>query len=1058
MRPIRLTMTAFGSFAEETCVRFDEFQSGLYLVVGETGAGKTTIFDAIVFALFGTASGSERRPDMMHSDYVEKSVDTVVTLTFDHVGKPYTVTRTIHYRKSRSGQYTDAVLSAELWSPDGAPLTGHTAVTKRCEELLGLNADQFKKIIMLAQGEFREFLSADAAKKSEILGRLFDSSEYVRFQTLLGAARSALADRRKASRETVELLLRSAFQPPVPEPGAEDEPYLPGDPRLLERLDALTERERLQAEALTGEKSAARGALDALHVKRGAAEGDNQKLDELKKKREHLLELEDRRGETEALSRRRDRGERAFRRVLPALEKHRAAVAAVSRTEAEIARLRQEAEVLRGQREKAAAELAKAEALEPRVRELQAERRRLEDSLPAYDEADREANGLVQAQREAEALRLSRKDKEAKKAQADGALADGEAELLTLEDAEARAVRAQSLYEAAAADAGAFTGKDSLPEGVKAAEKAARRLADDEAELRALIGEAADKEDRYHRLYRAFIGGQAGLLGAELEEKLRADGRAACPVCRSEFTRGEPHDFAVPVEGTPSQAQVDQAKDLFEKADHAREERGSAVVERRAALQSSREALLARAVKLLPDCRSWEILSGEGYLDRAAERFRQALAEAEARRGEAEARVQRRNALKKRRDELSAEAVRLGGELEELRARLQEAETAAAARTERVKALRDALPFPDRETAKERIDALSRESGGLEKQIEVGRNAFNAAREAADKADGRLSATEKSLPDLVRERGDAADLFAQALSDNGFPDREAFEDALPPAGQDPEAWLARQAETVSAWKNDLENTRSRTAELEEQTAELRYTDLEALDVRLRQAESRYADAEAALERHSALLRNHMDVREKAAASLGALAATDAAWARLDKLADLALGVTGEGGKLSFERYVMGSIFRQVLDMANRRLDVMSGGQYTLVHTTNAGRANAAAGLEIEVLDACTGRQRGPGSLSGGETFQVSLSLALGLSDVVQSRAGGMGLDAIFIDEGFGALDSAALASAISVLSQLTEGNRLVGVISHVDKLEESIPQKLRVKKTGRGSRIVPELS
>ena len=123
---------------------------------------------------------------------------------------------------------------------------------------------------------------------------------------------------------------------------------------------------------------------------------------------------------------------------------------------------------------------------------------------------------------------------------------------------------------------------------------------------------------------------------------------------------------------------VDAAQERFEEADRAREERGSAVVERRAALQSSREALLARAVKLLPDCRSWEILSGEGYLDRAAERFRQALAEAEARCEEAEARVQRRNALKKRRDELSAEAVRLGGELEELRTRLQEAETAAA--------------------------------------------------------------------------------------------------------------------------------------------------------------------------------------------------------------------------------------------------------------------------------------------------------------------------------------------------------------------------------------------
>ena len=171
-----------------------------------------------------------------------------------------------------------------------------------------------------------------------------------------------------------------------------------------------------------------------------------------------------------------------------------------------------------------------------------------------------------------------------------------------------------------------------------------------------------------------------------------------------------------------------------------------------------------------------------------------------------------------------------------------------------------------------------------------------------------------------------------------------------------------------------------------------------------------------------------------------------------------MGAKSEGGKLSFERYVMGSIFREVLEMANRRLDIMSGGRYLLVHTTGAGRTNSVAGLEIEVLDLVTGKQRPSNSLSGGESFQVSMSLALGLSDVVQSHAGGIGLDTLFIDEGFGTLDGGALDNAVTVLKQLTEGNRLVGIISHVDKLEESIPQKLRVRKTGQGSRLTRELS
>ncbi len=191
MRPVRLTMTAFGSFAEETCVRFDEFQSGLYLVVGETGAGKTTIFDAVMFALYGTASGNDRSTDMLHCDHVPKSVDTLVKLRFSQGGKEYEVERRLHFSKKRGtdDQFGDAKPDAVLREPDRAPTEGANRVTARIEALLGLNAEQFRKIIMLAQGEFREFLNADSDKKNEILGRLFDSAPYLWYQNLLAGAR-----------------------------------------------------------------------------------------------------------------------------------------------------------------------------------------------------------------------------------------------------------------------------------------------------------------------------------------------------------------------------------------------------------------------------------------------------------------------------------------------------------------------------------------------------------------------------------------------------------------------------------------------------------------------------------------------------------------------------------------------------------------------------------------------------------------------------------------------------------------------------------------------------
>ena len=154
---------------------------------------------------------------------------------------------------------------------------------------------------------------------------------------------------------------------------------------------------------------------------------------------------------------------------------------------------------------------------------------------------------------------------------------------------------------------------------------------------------------------------------------------------------------------------------------------------------------------------------------------------------------------------------------------------------------------------------------------------------------------------------------------------------------------------------------------------------------------------------------------------------------------------------------MGAVFREILDMSNRRMELMSGGRYELVHKTGADRKNAKAGLEIEVLDNSTGQQRPSGSLSGGEAFFTSLALALGLSDVVRNHAGGRQMEALFIDEGFGTLSDDVLDKAMGVLNQLTEGNRLVGIISHVDKLSESIPQKIRVRSGERGSTLQLEL-
>ena len=309
---------------------------------------------------------------------------------------------------------------------------------------------------------------------------------------------------------------------------------------------------------------------------------------------------------------------------------------------------------------------------------------------------------------------------------------------------------------------------------------------------------------------------------------------------------------------------------------------------------------------------------------------------------------------------------------------------------------------------------------------------------AAEKA--ALEEKHRSLNELLRSHRDALEK------------RQRERDTCAGSLAEKEKSLAVRQEELAAARRE-EYDRQREAGLTEGNESL---DAEALQTRSREVSAAFSAANEACQRQEVLLQNHRRVYTQAGEARASLASSEKAWDRLNTLATLAIGSSGEGGKLSFDRYVMGAVFREILELANRRMERMSGGRYELVHKVGTERRNARAGLEIEVLDHNTGQRRGPGSLSGGESFFTSLALALGLSDVVQNRAGGKQMDALFIDEGFGTLSDDVLDKALEVLGQLTEGDRLVGIISHVDRLDESIPQKIRVHAGEHGSTLCLE--
>lgn len=1061
MRPLHLSMTAFGSYAETAVLPFEELKHGLYLVTGDTGAGKTTIFDAIMFALYGVASGRDRKGDMLHCDHVSRAVDTEVSLRFLQNGKEYTVTRKIHFSKKRGaeGQYNPGTLSAVLLEPDRDPTEGSERVTERCEELLGLNSEQFRKIIMLAQGEFKEFLKADSDKKNEILGKLFDNSSYLWMQNLLIQARGELGERRKTCADRQRQLMQSAFLPPKDLTAAEREAFLPDHPELCRNLRCLIGKETEELAERRAEREAVDESIGRLNIQKGAAETMNLLLDELERQTERLTALEAADADMKAREERMRRAEAALHRAMPAAAEADRTEAELRATLAAIEEGKQLVELFARDVEAAQQALSADDQAAKEAESADARIRAIAEQLPHYREL---AQSRIERDRAMEALLAAQRDitdRREKLSVLDKEICTLQNTLDDMSGVDAEEQEAAWRFDQANDKWKALAGKKGVGEELQSIREGIDSLEETERHLLMLTWRAGDCVTRYDRLYQRFISAQAGLLAEGLRRELAEKDEVECPVCRTRISRGGLSQLAPLPQETPGEAEVEAAKKAAELAEGERSRCQSEVQAQRAALRARKEALLDRAAVLLPDCTGWEQLCAEGYLKAAVARARTQAAEAEKKRREAELRRQERERSREDLAKKTEAFHKLQSELTELQERAQEQNTLAHEADASIKALQKQLYQDSEQTAEQEKRALEAKKTALLRLIRNHEEAVKEARQSLDHARGSLEEKQNALGRL-REAADTARAdLAKALAETGFDSREAAERALAPiGGGDGESWLAAERRALSEHQSEKKHVREQIDSLRTQTAGRQRTQLDALEQRLAQLSADSAEAAARCSELKAALSNHAKVLEQVEETSRELAATEGPWRRLDRLASLAGGVNSESGKLSFDRYVMGAVFREILEMANRRMELMSGGRYELVHKVGAERRNAKAGLDIEVLDNSTGLQRSAASLSGGETFFASLALALGLSDAVQNHAGGKQMDALFIDEGFGTLSDDVLDKALDVLNQLSEGRRLVGIISHVDRLDESIPQKIRVKNGDKGSVLSLELA
>ncbi|MCR5575587.1 MAG: SMC family ATPase [Oscillospiraceae bacterium] len=1061
MRPLHLEMTAFGSYAGPAVLPFAELRHGLYLVTGDTGAGKTTIFDAIMFALFGVASGSERRGDMLHCDYVPKSTDTVVKLRFSQNGKEYTVERRIHFSKKRGAQeqYGDGAVSALLIEPDRAPIEGAGKVTARCEELLGLNAEQFRRIIMLAQGEFKKFLKADSDEKNEILGKLFDNSAYLYYQNLLLAARDELKRRRSAGTEELRSLMVISFQPPQELDDASREGFLPAHPELIDNLRQLVREETERLEKTGAERDAALKTLNEASKRQGEAASMNALIEELAAERARLAALEARDGEMRQRQAALDRADAALHKALPAIRSAAQAETELALNMAEIEDLKNDLVEISQRVTEAEAAVSADEAAAQEQRELESRIHAINEQLPRYAALTRKRSEKEQAEKKLREASSQRAAKEEEFRASETELLALRETLDALEGADAALAACQAASQRAGERVEALSGETGLSREIAAIRELEVQLEAEKEALIRLTDEAGKASADADALYQKFIAAQAAVLANDLRRALAEDGEAACPVCGTHLHRGQLARLAQLPEETPSKDEVDEARRLAADAERARGGQAASVQAAGAAISARRQAAVERAAGLLPGCDSWEALIAPGVLETAVEDARQNAAACRNALSAAQEQRDRRDGIKKALPEKEQAQKTAQREIEALRGAEQTQRGLLQAAEAAVNVLEGQIDEPDEALASEKKARLEARVEQIIRQIQQHRTELAETKSGRDTILGSLAEKENAALRLTAARSEAFDKRDRALEETGFEDADAALSVLAPLhDQDPEVWIRAERQALSAHEIGKAGSRELIRTRQEQTEGRQLADLSELERQKEQLSEAYRLANEAFSRQDSLLKNHSSVLDRAAEIKQQLADSDAAWKRLDGLASLAGGVNSESGRLSFDRYVMGAMFREILEMANRRMELMSGGRYVLLHKAGADRRNARAGLEIEVLDNNTGVQRSSGSLSGGETFFTSLALALGLSDVVQNHAGGRQMDALFIDEGFGTLSDDVLDKALDVLSQLTEGNRLVGIISHVDKLDESIPQKIRVTHGERGSTLALELA
>lgn len=1053
MKLKKLTMTAFGSYANTETIDFERLESSLYLVRGNTGAGKTTIFDAIVFALYGESSGGKRKLAMMHSDFVDLDVDTVVELEFEHQGGTHRVKREQGFTHHRDGRYDPKTPSAEFWEAGRPVIRGTKLVTDRITELLGLTSDQFGQIVMLAQGDFKKFLEANGDGRRQILSRIFDTSAYKGLSDRLDKAREVLAKERSADEEMVRQEIQIMRLPedideetrtklkPI-DPQDADKCRVLRSPTFVADMMQQVEVEERKSQDLRKAHQVCHAAMETRMSEKTAAESQNARLDALERARKRKQELDARAEEMVANRDSLNRGEKAWSVRREEALKRRAESARAAAVEEENKATQMQSEAVK-EHEGAVAQQQELAPKKKELEEAKAELAQRRAKLPDYQALSANSGQLETAKREQEKLLAKKDDLAGQITSVQTELEGYETELATLQGVEGEVEKARQEEETSAKQKRDFNECEQKAKAICGLEQ---DLDKEKDKLERLTAAAEKAMGIYSQQYSEFIAAQAGLMAGRLKETIQAQGFGICPVCGVRHTDAESATFAKLSESPCTEEMVKKSQEAQRIAEKARGDQQTCVETQKAKIEGEKENLqtLAQGV---PACEGWNWENWSRAEDVAACKTALEVAVETAH-------VQLKTALgrRKRRDDVqtlvkNAEERRekLTSQQKQTELLLQNWALEATKCESKIDQLRAGLAFGTEQEAKADIAQREKQVAELERILQKASERVTTAEKNLAAANATREAAREIRETAVADVASATSAYEEALRKAGYEDETAYRQdvvLLPSGDAAAQEWIARLREKDTSYQNDCKHAKENLAALEEETRDFIRRDLAVVGQAYEDAKKETEDADRKASLMEGFVRDHRSLLERIAKTDARLTASEKAMKRLRDLATLAMGARGTGkDRLDFERYMLGDCLKNVLNQANAHLDTMSGGRYALVHRATGANMNAVAGLDIDVLDRMTGKTRPAETISGGEGFEASMSLALGLADVVRNYAGNVQLDSTFIDEGFGSLDGVALDKCMSVLEDLTHGergSRQVGVISHVSEMENRI--------------------